>query len=372
MAVGLYIHIPFCIKKCHYCDFISFDNRSDIHEAYVHALIQEIGRYDKLDVDTIFIGGGTPSCILPKYIESILSACRKQFHFTDNVEISIEVNPATVDAEKLNMYRNAGINRISMGVQSMNDDELAALGRLHRSDDVRKSYDTIKNAGFTNINLDMISAVPNQTMESLRFTLNELCSLTPAHLSAYSLIIEQDTPLYSMYEQDLLALPDEDTEREMYEYVIDFLGTQGYAQYEISNFAKSGFECRHNLKYWQCEPYIGLGIAAHSCFNGARYGNISSIDTYVSLIEGGNSVVAEKTVLTHQDIISDYIIMGLRLCKGVSLDKFNSRFGIDLHDIFNAEINRHIKGGFMQIRDGYLSFTRQGISVSNSILCDFI
>jgi len=372
MPVGLYIHIPFCVKKCNYCDFVSFDNRSDMHDVYVSALIKEIGTYKKLDIDTVFIGGGTPSCIAPKHIDSILSACRKQFRFTDDAEVSIEVNPATVNAEKLRIYCNAGVNRISMGVQSMNDDELIALGRLHRSRDVLESYDAIVNAGFTNINLDMISAAPNQSMESLMFTANELCRLSPAHLSAYSLIIEQGTPLYSMHERDELALPNEDAEREMYDYITEFFASQEYVQYEISNFAKPGFECRHNLKYWQCEPYIGFGIAAHSYFNDTRYANASDIDTYISLTKSRKSAVAEKTVLSHQDMISDYIIMGLRLCKGIDLYTFQTHFGSDLLALFETEINRHIKNGFLQIQGGCLAFTRQGINVSNSILCDFV
>jgi oxygen-independent coproporphyrinogen-3 oxidase len=285
----------------------------------------------------------------------------------------MEVNPATIDAERLRVYRDAGINRISMGAQSMDGGELSALGRLHGVNDIRKSYDDIARAGFDNINLDVMFGLPGQTASSLEFTLAELCKLDPMHVSAYGLTLEKGTPLYSDWAAGNLSLPDEDAERDMYEFIIVYLAMHGYTQYEISNFAKPGFECRHNLKYWQCEPYIGLGLAAHSYFGGARYNNTSDFDEYIELTKSNaGSAVAEKIVLDKRDLITEYIIMGLRLCKGIELHIFKELFDVEITDLFSDDIAKHIANGFLRLHNGRLSFTRQGISVSNSILCDFV
>lgn len=369
---GLYIHIPFCLRKCGYCDFVSFAGNTDLHKDYVLALIKEIYACQPVAVDTMFIGGGTPSCIDANLIFDIISSCKGHFDIRPEAEITIETNPATLTPHSLSIYKNAGINRISMGVQSMIDHELSALGRLHSAKNVIDSYAMIAGAGFGNINLDIMFGIPYQIQSSFEYTLKSVCDLNPTHISAYSLILEEGTKMYEHQNQHNLRLPGEDMERQMYGFAIDYLRSRGYKQYEISNFAKPGYESRHNLKYWHCNPYVGVGLAAHSYYGDERFYNTSNIDRYISLLRQDSLAVEEKTSLSDRDKISEYIIMGLRLNSGISLDDFVERFNTDLIDIFGDTINKHIENGFLQLEDNMLSFTKQGINVSNSILCDFV
>ena len=260
---GLYIHIPFCKQKCKYCDFVSFPCMEDTADKYVDALKREAEQYKGEKIDTIFIGGGTPSILTPKQIEEVTKMCFDVFDVASDCEITTEANPGTMDDDKIKAMLNGGINRISVGVQSFNDDELKKIGRIH---DAKTAYNTIchlDKMGFQNINLDLMTALPSQTFESLKNTLNTAVSLPVKHISAYSLIIEDGTPIEKEYSKGLLDIPNEDTDREMYMHTVDFLGKNGFKQYEISNFAKDGYECRHNVKYWTGEEYIGLGTAAH-------------------------------------------------------------------------------------------------------------
>lgn len=363
---GLYIHIPFCKQKCKYCDFVSFPCMEDTADKYVDALKREAEQYKGEKIDTIFIGGGTPSILTPKQIEEVTKMCFDVFDVASDCEFTTEVNPGTIDDDKINAMINGGINRISVGVQSFNDDELKKIGRIH---DAKTAYNTIchlDKMGFQNINLDLMTALPSQTFESLKNTLNTAVSLPVKHISAYSLIIEDGTPIEKEYSKGLLDIPNEDTDREMYMHTVDFLGKNGFKQYEISNFAKDGYECRHNVKYWTGEEYIGLGTAAHSYIGNCRFYNTSDINEYI----GG----AEKEVieLTENDKIAEFMITGLRMNRGVSETDFKSRFGKNIKDVFGSEFDKFIKLGLMQYIDGRYSLTLDGINVSNSILCEFV
>ncbi len=373
MAKGLYIHIPFCVRKCAYCDFFSCASGSaQLHKAYIDALIKEIDMCKAQELDTIFIGGGTPSCIDESLIAQVLWACGHRFCIAGDVEITIEANPATLTQEKLQTYKEAGINRISMGVQSMNDDELKTLGRLHTACDAIESYHMIRRAGFENVNIDVMFALPAQSLGSFGKTLKAVCDLAPEHISAYSLILEPGTPLYEQHEKQRLSLPDEDTERQMYDLAVSYLDASGYGQYEISNFAKEDRKCRHNLKYWHCDDYAGLGAGAHSYDGERRWANVCDIGEYIKSLSEGCLPIVETTLLSESDKISEFIIMGLRLCDGIDINDFKQRFEKDICDLFGKALARHIRTGFLKTAGERIYLTHQGFSVSNSILCDFV
>ena len=352
--------------KCKYCDFVSFQRMEDTADKYIDALKREAEQYKGEKIDTIFIGGGTPSILTPKQIEEVTKMCFDVFDVASDCEITTEANPGTMDDDKIKAMLNGGINRISVGVQSFNDDELKKIGRIH---DSKTAYNTIchlDKMGFQNINLDLMTALPSQTFESLKNTLNTAVSLPVKHISAYSLIIEDGTPIEKEYSKGLLDIPNEDTDREMYMHTVDFLGKNGFKQYEISNFAKDGYECRHNVKYWTGEEYIGLGTAAHSYIGNCRFYNTSDINEYIG---GARKEVIE---LTENDKIAEFMITGLRMNRGVSENDFKLRFGKDIKDVFGSEFDKFIKLGLMQYIDGRYSLTLDGINVSNSILCEFV
>ncbi|MGN0107148.1 MAG: radical SAM family heme chaperone HemW [Hominilimicola sp.] len=363
---GLYIHIPFCAQKCKYCDFVSFAGKETLADGYIKALKREAEEYRGERIDTIFIGGGTPSVLTAEQIREVTRICFDTFDVTADYEFTIETNPGTLDDSKITAMLDGGINRVSVGVQSFNDDELHKIGRIH---DAQMAYNTIwhlKKMGFLNINLDLMTALPGQTMESLKNTLKTAVSLPVSHISAYSLIIEDGTPLEREYSKGQLILPDEDTDREMYAYTVDFLKKNGFLQYEISNFAKEGFECRHNIKYWTGEEYIGLGTAAHSYTGNERYYNTSDINAYI------NGAKREVTPLTRQDKISEFIITGLRMNRGISGKVFRERFGMDIKSLYGDVIKKFINLGLMRCDGESYSLTEKGIDVSNSILCEFV
>lgn len=364
MKKGLYVHIPFCIKKCKYCDFVSFTN-SD-YEEYIDSLCNELDLWKGEIVDTVFIGGGTPTILPNKLIDKLFSHINKTFKIENNAEWTVEANPKTVDEEKLEIMRSLGVNRISLGVQSFNDRELKRIGRIHNSYEAIETADLISKY-FKNYNIDLISALPEQTKESFMNTLNTAISLNPTHISCYSLILEEGTPLYKEHLLSPLNLPDEDTEREMYNSMIDFLDKGGYKQYEISNFAKSGFECRHNIKYWHCDDYIGTGVAAHSLIDGVRRENTTNLVNYIN----GN-YCAKKSTLTQSDKIAEYIIMSFRLRCGIDEKDFENRFGKVFYEEYNNIIDRYIALGFIEKTECGFRLSMDGISVSNSILCEFV
>ncbi len=363
---GLYIHIPFCRQKCKYCDFISFSGKEIMADKYIDALQKEALKYEGEKVDTIFIGGGTPSILSPKQILKITDMCFNVFDVNSDYEFTVEVNPGTINDEKAEAMLKGGINRISVGVQSFNDEELKIIGRIH---DSKTAYNTVchlKNMGFENISIDLMTALPNQTMKSLKNNLETAISLPLSHISAYSLIIEDGTVLKQEYLRGELNIPDEDDDREMYEYTVKYLKEKGFMQYEISNFAKEGKECKHNIKYWTGEKYIGLGVAAHSYDGDCRYYNTSDIDKYIS---GSKREVIK---LTESDKIAEFMITGLRMNIGISKCDFKQRFGCDIESVFGDKLSKFIKLGLISFDGERYSLTDRGINVSNGILCEFV
>lgn len=395
--LSIYIHIPFCVKKCVYCDFLSFGaddpqiNRSGaVRKAYVQSICRELLSYKSISKDyivkTIFIGGGTPSILLPGEIMNILATLRSIFKVDEEAEITIEVNPGTLTAIKAAEYLAVGINRMSIGLQSAHNDELAMLGRIHTYEQFLTSYQTARDAGFRNINVDLISAIPGQTLHSYLDTLERVLKCRPEHISSYSLIVEDGTPLAG--DQKLLSkLPDEETDREMYEATGKVLEMSGYKRYEISNYAKPGYECRHNIVYWTMDEYIGIGIGAASFFNGRRYSNTSDIKQYVDTMEEvfeKRSIdeayrIPELLSIRHIDetvdidtLMEEYVIFGLRMTRGISAADFYERFGHSLYDAYGDIIRGYVASGHMKDEKGMVCFTRKGIDVSNRILVDFL
>ncbi len=363
---GLYIHVPFCLQKCKYCDFVSFAGCSVSEQEYQNLLIREMERYPKEKIDTIFVGGGTPTVCSPEFLERLFEAVRSHFSVFDHAEITVEANPKTLSWEKLSALKRAGVNRLSIGVQSFSDRELSALGRIHTAQEAEDTIRLVQQFGGFSVNLDFMTAIPYQTKQSLSETLDRALSLSPEHLSCYSLILEEGTPLYREYEKGALNLPEEDEERALYEMVCKRLKSAGYRHYEISNFAKPGAECRHNLKYWQCREYIGLGLAAHSYYQGKRFSNPASWERY----RAGEQEVQE--VLSQKDEIEEFMIMGFRLSDGISEKEFFRRFSVPVESVYQSQLEKFKKGGFLEHADGAWRLSEKGISVSNAILCEFL
>jgi len=365
---GLYIHIPFCVKKCAYCDFVSYPDCLDREKEYLSALCDEFKRYEDKQVDTVYIGGGTPTALSTDGLILLLDNIFNYFDVTDDAEITIEVNPKTADIKKLSALRLAGVNRVSIGVQSFDDEVLSAIGRIHTAQDAANCILDAKFAGFKNISVDIMFGLPNQTLESLKNTLFRAVTSGVTHISCYSLILEENTPLFESVKRGDLSLPDEDTEALMYDTVCDILKKSGFKQYEISNFAKEGFYSRHNIKYWDCEEYIGCGAAAHSYFKGKRYSNTENIDEYI------NSSLRQKDTVTlsTEDKMSEFMFLGLRKIDGVSLYDFQIRFGVSLESVYGDVVKKYMSLGLLRIEDGILMFTPQGIRVSNTVLCEFV
>lgn len=362
---GIYIHIPFCYKKCNYCDFYSLPSIS-LAEKYTNAVCRNIRQMAEkccdFEFDTIFIGGGTPSAIDESLIGRIINELRNSFKISNNCEISIEANPATVDSKKLTEYRAYGINRISFGMQSSVDSELKQLGRLHTFKDFVDSYELARKAGFENINIDVMTGIPCQTMKSLASTLQNVICMNPEHISAYMLKIEEGTPFYKNYSK--LDLPDEDTVCDMYLMTVDVLSENGYIQYEISNFAQKDYECRHNIKYWEGTSYIGFGSAAHSYVFSERYSYPKNIKDYI-LCQDYDKYRTDIQFIDEDEKIRERIIFGLRLKDGIDityLENFNYEKNVDVF----------IKNGYCKMENGRLSLTEKGMLVSNSIISDIL
>lgn len=361
---GLYIHIPFCLSKCKYCDFLSF-TQGDV-AAYTEALCREISERGGEMIDSVFVGGGTPTSIADGFLDKIFNSIHKSFSLSSDAEWTVEANPKTLGREKLSLLRRLGVNRLSVGVQSFNDSELAAIGRIHTA---REAEETIFEAGeyFDNINIDLISALPGQNIESFRHTLKKAAALDVSHISCYSLILEEGTPLYSENLKKPLPLPDEDEERLMYDTAVKFLAEEGFSRYEISNFAKNNRECRHNLKYWHCEEYLGLGLGAHSYADGARYYNTGNMAEYIAgRREGG------REILTDEDMRAEFIMLAMRLDEGVSAAEYQRRFGRDFAADYKAQLEKFTKLGLIERTPGGWRLTDSGICVSNSVLCEFV
>lgn len=364
---GVYIHIPFCAKKCKYCDFVSFPEKDDIKNGYIDKLISEIAEYSGEKADTIFIGGGTPTVLSASQLERVLFAVKRNFDISEKAEYTIEANPKTLDEEKLRLMKKYGVNRLSVGIQSFNDGELLKIGRIHNAQESMETVELIKKCGFDNFNLDLMSALPGQTFASFKDTLAKAVELSPRHVSCYSLIIEDGTPLAEEYKNGDLKLPDEDLERDMYDFACEYLKKNGYMQYEISNFAKVGFESRHNIKYWHCDEYIGIGISAHSYLGGVRFSNTSDINEYLR----GEYRSGEYTVLSFENKIEEFVIMGLRMKCGIDKKEFETKFGYKIEDIYNEEIKKFVGYKLLEDNGKRIYLSRRGISLSNSVMCEF-
>lgn len=388
-SLGIYIHIPFCVKKCLYCDFLSFSCTEEEQESYVDALLEEIqletqtGAFEQFDVRTIFIGGGTPSILSVPLLEKILCKLKNCFVFDclKELEVTIEINPGTVTEEKLLAYQNMGINRISFGLQSTNNDELRTLGRIHTYEQFVESYEFARKVGFYNINVDLMSALPAQTVESYRTTLETVAKLSPEHISAYSLIIEEGTPFFKRYaegenendgaknDNTVCALPSEDEERTMYEDTKTILATYGYHRYEISNYAKDLQECIHNSNYWRRKDYVGFGIGAASLVNNCRYSNTNDIDMYVNQRNFKKEQVQQLKVLEQME---EFMFLGLRFMQGVSQQDFYELFGQAMMDVYGTVIHKLVQQQLLVNENGVIFLTDKGISISNYVMAEFL
>jgi len=359
---GLYIHIPFCVRKCNYCSFTSFDGKYGDAAGYFEKIMAEIDTHKKYEVDTIYFGGGTPSSVDSDFICRTLEKVYTHFKVSDGAEITIEVNPDSVETDKLSTYKKIGINRISMGAQSFDCHELELLGRLHTADEIIKKYSLIRSAGFDNISLDLMFGLPGQTEEKLCASIDSILKLHPEHISCYGLKIEEGTPFYNAFERGELLPLDDDYFADLYDYMCKRITDAGYIQYEISNFSVPGRQSRHNSKYWQCEEYIGIGTSAASYLNGIRSRNTDSVFEYKNVVE-------EKLSLA--DKMSEFVIFGLRLTeKGISISEFRNRFGRDIYDVFSKQLKKHER---FITRDGdVLKLTREAYYVSNAVFADFI
>ncbi len=369
-SLGLYLHIPFCVQKCRYCDFCSFPAYSeDTMRMYVHELCRRLSDTAPLCsshvVDTVYFGGGTPTLLPLDCFDELFSALRTHYELAPSVEITCECNPATADLTYFRQLRALGVNRLSIGMQSAHENELALLGRIHSFRDLSETVSLARSAGFDNISLDLMYGIPDQTADSFRRTLEAAVALAPEHISAYGLKIEEGTPFWKR--KDSLSLPDEDTEFEMYGLCTDILGRNGYAKYEISNFAKVGRESRHNLRYWQRKDYLGFGVAAHSCFGGERFAASRDLSAFLE----GKDIPEERIPLTELDEKNEYLILGLRLAAGIDLNDFKARFGMPLEE-YAPSVSLLCDHGFLCRKDGRIFFTDRGFFVSNAILAELM
>lgn len=361
---GLYIHIPFCLQKCAYCDFYSLASDDATKSAYINALILHMKQLSQsmedVCIDTVYIGGGTPGLLSPVQLTELLRSMHECFSIHPQAEISMENNPAADAAHTLEAAREGGVNRLSIGLQSVHDHELSALGRLHRFAQFKDTLNCARAIGFDNISADLMYGIPHQTIDSLLTSIDTLTALAPTHISLYGLRVEEGTPFGRMGAR--LSLPDEDMQCEMYVQAVERLSKYGYARYEISNFAKDGFECRHNLRYWQRSDYIGLGPAAHSFYNGVRYSYPHSLSDYItSLNEGSLPAYDTFDAVTDLDAANERIMLGLRLEEGIDAD-----------DTLLRTCGTYLRSGFMWHHDGKLGFTTKGFLVSNTILASIL
>jgi len=377
--LGLYVHIPFCVKKCNYCDFLSAPADDATKERYVEALCKEIRTYKDVtkeyELATVYLGGGTPSVLDVSLTEEILKTIRETFIINKEAEITTEVNPGTVTLEKLKKYRALGINRLSIGVQSANPAELQLLGRIHSFEDAKNTVAWAREAGFTNLSLDLMSALPGQSLADYKENVEAILSLQPEHISSYSLIIEEKTPFYDLYAEDMEKeddLPDEETDRAMYAYTKARLLAAGYERYEISNYAKPGYESRHNSSYWTGREYIGVGLGASSLFTNARYHNETDLLTYIKEAETGNELRRETERLTEAEKMEEFMILGLRRMCGVSRAEFQKRFGKPLETIYGPALQKLKRQELITMEEDRIALTELGIDVSNQVFVEFV
>lgn len=377
----LYLHIPFCVRKCNYCDFFSASGTEEEQEAYVSAMVQEIQSYQELsgeyEVQTIFLGGGTPSLLTPEQIEQIFNAIYHTFSVNENAEITMEMNPGTVNIEKLHAMKAAGVNRLSIGLQSAQNEELKMLGRIHTFEEFLETWKLIEQAGFKNRNIDLMSALPGQTIESYEDTLSKVLALEPEHISAYSLILEEGTVFYDWYEKGKLdrgawKLPSEEEEYAMGELTILRLAEAGMYRYEISNYAKPGKECRHNLGYWDRVEYLGIGAGSSSLIKGERFDHIRDRKAYIEKIRNGESILIDREILSVESQMEEFMYLGLRKVEGVSRTDFQNYFGKNVDDVYGKILDKLEEEQLLEFSGDRIRLTHRGMDVSNCVLAEFL
>lgn len=383
--LGIYVHFPFCVRKCNYCDFLSGPASLRTMEAYTKGVVEEIRmtaeEYGKLQVTSVFLGGGTPSIVPSECIAEVMEALYQYFQVAEDAEITIECNPGTVTEEKLAAYKKVGINRISFGLQSANEEELKLLGRIHSFDTFLESYGMARDAGFANINIDLMSALPGQTLKGWQNTLEQVVELEPEHISAYSLIVEPGTFFYEQYGEREDLLPDEDTDRAMYAWTKDFLEQHGYHRYEISNYAKAGYESRHNNYYWTGVDYIGFGVGAASCYQEVRSENVREVQYYIQMLELTGTELKDLKASIHPLTIreqqEEFCFLGLRRMEGISVKTFERRFGVSFVSVYGDVTQRLVSMGLLHRQEHpeqglFYGLTERGIDISNTVLAEFL
>ncbi|HOA20704.1 MAG: radical SAM family heme chaperone HemW [Tissierellia bacterium] len=372
--LGIYIHIPFCVKKCGYCDFYSVKWDEESENKYIHSAINEIKSYNELSskyvVDSIYIGGGTPSIINPKNLEKIISTIRCLFTVEENSEISMEANPNSL-WENIKTYGEIGINRLSIGIQSLNDNILKRIGRIHNSKEALQAIDRAISFGFENINADVMFNIPGQTVDDINDTISKLVTKQIRHISFYSLKLEEGTPMYLLKKNKKIVMPEEDLEREMYYAGRNIMEKHGLMQYEISNFSVKGYECRHNLKYWKQEEYIGIGPSAHSFLGNVRFSNPSDLTEYIT--SGENGVFERNTLeeMDENDIKFEYIMLRLRLTEGLKFADFKNKFSIDFKEAYKEQIKHLTENNLIESDDDAIRLTKRGMDLSNYVFSQF-
>lgn len=385
--MGLYIHIPFCKKKCEYCDFISYEGKENLVEKYIECVkheLTEIGEQNRIDyennlddlvlVKTVYIGGGTPSFINSKYISELLNVIKNSFTLDNDVEITLEVNPGTADEYKLKEYKDSGINRLSIGLQETHDRILKNIGRIHTYENFLNTYNLARKIGFNNINVDLMLGLPGQTLLDLNESLDNVIKLNPEHISVYSLILEEGTPLYFKVSNHQVQLPDDELERKMYWKVKEKLQKAGYIHYEISNFAKLGYESKHNLSCWNQEEYIGVGVASHSYTNNVRYSVIENVEEYIKNIdtdnEADNIIFHEKQ--NKDSKMQEYMLLGLRKIEGIKIQEFKNKFEIDPIVLYKNELKKLKDEGLIKIDSNSIKLTNKGLDLANIVWEEFV
>lgn len=375
--VGIYIHIPFCKQKCFYCDFVSYCDKTKFIDRYIDCLKKEIeskSNKNEIVIDTIYIGGGTPSIIDVKLIIEVLESIKENFNVEKEAEITIEINPGTVNEEKLKLYKEEGINRVSIGLQSTNNDLLKMLGRIHTYEEFLKCFNMARNIGFKNINVDLMLGLPSQTLDDINKSMKRIINLKPEHVSVYSLIVEDGTKLARDVENGKLILPEEEIERNMYWKVKQTLENNGYIHYEISNFAKKGYESKHNMNCWSQKEYLGFGASAHSYFKSMRYSNIEDIEEYIDNISKGKIEQNKKVheIQTVEDSKKEYMLLGLRKIDGVNITEFKNKFVDNPIYLFKKELSRLACEKLIEIDENRIKLTDKGLDLANIVWEEFV
>ena len=375
-TIGLYIHIPFCRQKCLYCDFPSWAGKESQMQGYVDALTKEIANRAKVYPDrkvvSVFFGGGTPTTLSIPMLEQLMASVFENWDIAEDAEITTEANPGTLDREMAEALKKMGFNRLSMGVQAWQNSLLKSLGRIHTIESFQENFKAVREAGFENVNTDLMFALPGQTMADWQETVQNMVAMEPEHISAYSLIIEEGTPFYDRYEKGELTPAEEDLDREMYRWAVEYLAENGYEQYEISNFAKNGRQSRHNRIYWQAEEYLGMGLGSHSYMNGERFHNIYDLQDYIRA-DGDVSLLKEEVeVISREDALAEFMFLGLRLTEGVSFARFEERFGEEMKNIYGSQIEKLVKDGLLTEDGKGIRLTERGTDISNVVFEEFL